>query len=244
MRDDTPDPRTRPHHDHRLEGGRRYPRSPEGLACARVRARGSGGRSRRGGIPEASRHLCDSRTGARRGSRGPRTRFSWPRRIFPPYSWTVRRDRRHVSVASRGLPLNREWPGGLRGRVACSRLTEGRGRPSIVRRLACARAERRLTRTRARNSHEPACRSVSLGQFAPEDSDCRGVYLRAWAEEEQLHSGSTLLRLLDQRFRREHLARGPYFFPDLARATEKDERTAIATRQIRATRIDYVGTLH
>jgi SAM-dependent methyltransferase len=69
-------------------------------------------------------------------------------------------------------------------------------------------------------------------------------YLRAWAEEEQLHSGSTLLRLLDERFRREHLAHGPYFFPDLARATEEDERTAIATRQIRATRIDYVGTLH
>ena len=70
------------------------------------------------------------------------------------------------------------------------------------------------------------------------------AYLRTWAEEEQLHSGSTLLRLLDERFRREHLAHGQYFFPDLARATEEDERTAIATRQIRATRIDYVGALH
>jgi hypothetical protein len=42
---------------------------------------------------------------------------------------------------------------------------------------------------------------------------------------------------------REHLARGPYFFPDLARATESDERAAIEGGQIRATRVDYVGTL-
>lgn len=69
------------------------------------------------------------------------------------------------------------------------------------------------------------------------------VYMRAWAGEERLHSGSTLLRLLDERFRRIHLAHGPYFFPDLARATEDDERTAIEARQIRPTRVDYVGTL-
>ena len=60
------------------------------------------------------------------------------------------------------------------------------------------------------------------------------AYVRAWAEEERLHSGSTLLRLLDERFQREHLADGPYFFPDLARATEEDERTAIEAGQIRA----------
>lgn len=69
------------------------------------------------------------------------------------------------------------------------------------------------------------------------------AYVRAWAEDERLHSGSTLLRLLDRRFQPEHLARGPYFFPDLARATESDERAAIEAGQIRATRVDYVGTL-
>jgi SAM-dependent methyltransferase len=68
-------------------------------------------------------------------------------------------------------------------------------------------------------------------------------YVRAWAADERLHSASTLLRLLDQRFERVHLARGPYFFPDLALATEEDERTAIEAGRIRATRVDYVGML-
>jgi SAM-dependent methyltransferase len=67
------------------------------------------------------------------------------------------------------------------------------------------------------------------------------TYVRAWAREERLHSASTLLRLLDGRFHRVHLAQGPYFFPDLARATEEDERAAIEAGQIRATRVDYVG---
>jgi SAM-dependent methyltransferase len=69
------------------------------------------------------------------------------------------------------------------------------------------------------------------------------AYVRAWAEEERLHSATTLLRLLDERFERVHLARGPYFFPDLSRATEEDERAAIESGEIRATRVDYVGTL-
>jgi SAM-dependent methyltransferase len=68
-------------------------------------------------------------------------------------------------------------------------------------------------------------------------------HLRAWTEDERLHSANTLLRLLDERFQRGHLAHGPYFFPDLARATEEDERAAIAAGQIRATRVDYVGVL-
>jgi hypothetical protein len=62
-------------------------------------------------------------------------------------------------------------------------------------------------------------------------------------DAERLHSASTLLRLLDERFQRVHLAEGPYFFPDLARATESDERAAIEGGQIRATRVDYVGIL-
>jgi hypothetical protein len=68
------------------------------------------------------------------------------------------------------------------------------------------------------------------------------AYVRAWAEDERLHSGSTLLRLLDERFQRRHRAHGPYFFPDLALTTESDERAAIERGQIRETRVDYVGT--
>jgi len=67
------------------------------------------------------------------------------------------------------------------------------------------------------------------------------VSLRDWAQKEQLHPAETLLRLLDRRFDREHLAQGPYFFPDLVETTEEDERAAIESGQIRATRVDYVG---
>jgi SAM-dependent methyltransferase len=69
------------------------------------------------------------------------------------------------------------------------------------------------------------------------------VYLRDWAQAEQLHASETLLRLLDERFNREYLGHGPYFFPDLAQTSEEDERAAIEAGQIRATRVDYVGTL-
>ena len=69
------------------------------------------------------------------------------------------------------------------------------------------------------------------------------AYVRAWARDERLHSAGALLRLLDERFQRAHFARGPYFFPDLALATEGDERAAIEAGQIRATRVDYVGVL-
>jgi SAM-dependent methyltransferase len=69
------------------------------------------------------------------------------------------------------------------------------------------------------------------------------VSLRDWAQKEQLHPAETLLRLLDRRFDREDLARGPYFFPDLVQTSEEDERAAIESGQIRATRVDYVGKL-
>jgi trans-aconitate methyltransferase len=59
----------------------------------------------------------------------------------------------------------------------------------------------------------------------------------------RLHAGETLLQLLDARLTREQLARGPYFFPDLAGTSEEDERAAIEAGQLRATRIDYVGSL-
>jgi SAM-dependent methyltransferase len=68
------------------------------------------------------------------------------------------------------------------------------------------------------------------------------AYVRTWAEEERLHSAGTLLRLLDERFQRVHLAHGPFFFADLAGVTEEDERAAIEAGRIRATRVDYVGT--
>jgi SAM-dependent methyltransferase len=69
------------------------------------------------------------------------------------------------------------------------------------------------------------------------------LYLKEWAREHGLHSAGTLLRLLDARFARQHLEYGPYFFPDLAATTEDDERAAIEAGRIRATRLDYVGTL-
>jgi len=69
------------------------------------------------------------------------------------------------------------------------------------------------------------------------------IYLRDWTQKEQLHAADTLLRLLDERFDREHLGHGAYFFPDLAQTSEEGERAAIEAGQIRATRVDYVGRL-
>jgi SAM-dependent methyltransferase len=68
-------------------------------------------------------------------------------------------------------------------------------------------------------------------------------YLRDWFEREGLHAGETLVRLLDERFERRHLAYGPYFFPDLAGTTAAEEQKAIDAGRIRAGRIDYVGGL-
>jgi SAM-dependent methyltransferase len=68
------------------------------------------------------------------------------------------------------------------------------------------------------------------------------VYLRDWTQKEQLQAADRLLRLLDLRFDREHVEHGAYFFPDLAQTSEQDERAAIEAGQIRATRVDYVGS--
>jgi len=51
-----------------------------------------------------------------------------------------------------------------------------------------------------------------------------------------------LLRLLDERLKRQLLTHGPYFFPDLAATTEADEQSAIDAGDIQPTRIEYVGT--
>jgi SAM-dependent methyltransferase len=68
-------------------------------------------------------------------------------------------------------------------------------------------------------------------------------FLREWAEGHGLHPGETVVRLLDERLERRQLARGPYFFPNLADTSEADEQAAIDAGQIRAVRIDYAGTL-
>jgi SAM-dependent methyltransferase len=68
-------------------------------------------------------------------------------------------------------------------------------------------------------------------------------YLRGWAEEEGVHRGDALVRLLDEQFERRLLMQGPYFFADLASTTEAEEKAAIDAGRIRAGRIDFVGTL-
>jgi SAM-dependent methyltransferase len=67
------------------------------------------------------------------------------------------------------------------------------------------------------------------------------TYLRGWADRERIHSASTLLGLLDQRFDRQHVSRGAYCFPELAGTSERDELAAIEAGEIRATRVDYLG---
>ena len=66
-------------------------------------------------------------------------------------------------------------------------------------------------------------------------------YFRGWVEREGLHSGETLVGLLDDRLDRRLLAYGPYYFPDLADATEADEAAAISAGRIQPNRIEYVG---
>ena len=68
------------------------------------------------------------------------------------------------------------------------------------------------------------------------------TYLRAWTEQERLHTGEALVRHLEERLERRHLAHGPYFFADLADTTEAEEREAIDAGEIQAARIEYVGT--
>jgi SAM-dependent methyltransferase len=76
-----------------------------------------------------------------------------------------------------------------------------------------------------------------------ESGQAWGSYLRSWATHEGLHSGADLVRELDQHFERLSCARGAYFFPDLADTSEADELGAIASGDVRATRIDYLGKL-
>ena len=68
-------------------------------------------------------------------------------------------------------------------------------------------------------------------------------YLRAWAKREGIHPSAEIVRLLDEQFERRSLARGPCVFPDLADTTDAKEQAAIDAGLIRATRIDWAGTL-
>ncbi len=65
----------------------------------------------------------------------------------------------------------------------------------------------------------------------------------SWADEERLHSGERLLGELDRRFDPVRCERGPYFFAHLAATTEDDELEAIGRGEIRANRINYVGSV-
>jgi SAM-dependent methyltransferase len=67
------------------------------------------------------------------------------------------------------------------------------------------------------------------------------AYFQGWAQEEGLHPAGTLLALLDERFERRELARGPYLFADLAETSPEDEQRAIDAGEIRATRVVYAG---
>jgi SAM-dependent methyltransferase len=67
------------------------------------------------------------------------------------------------------------------------------------------------------------------------------AYFRGWLDREHLHSGETLVRVLDDRLERRLLECGPYFFPDLAETSEEEERAAISAGRIEPNRIEYVG---
>ena len=67
------------------------------------------------------------------------------------------------------------------------------------------------------------------------------AYFQGWAQEEGLHPAGTLLGLLDERFERRELSRGPYLFADLAETSPEDEQRAIDAGEIRATRVVYAG---
>ncbi len=66
-------------------------------------------------------------------------------------------------------------------------------------------------------------------------------YLQDWTAEHGVHRGDDVVRLLDARLRRRLVEHGPYFFPDLADTSEKEEREAIDAGRIQAARIKWVG---
>jgi SAM-dependent methyltransferase len=67
------------------------------------------------------------------------------------------------------------------------------------------------------------------------------TFLQGWARGHGLHSAQTLLSLLDERFERRQLSRGPYLFADLASTSPEEEQRAIDAGEITAIRVDYAG---
>ena len=88
---------------------------------------------------------------------------------------------------------------------------------------------------------ETGCNGTRTGGPTPDRNGKSN--LRDWATRERLHSGETLIQVLDERFERRLLTRGPYYFVHLADTDEADEQAAIDTGQIQANRIVWVGTL-
>ena len=66
-------------------------------------------------------------------------------------------------------------------------------------------------------------------------------FMRAWATEDGIHPGGTVLRGLETRFSVTVSEHPPYYFPDLDGVTEADEQAAIAAGVIRAAGIRFVG---
>ena len=67
-------------------------------------------------------------------------------------------------------------------------------------------------------------------------------YLRAWATEERLHPGDTIVRGLDACFDRQFSVEAPYFFTELADTSEPEEQAAIDAGLIQAGGIRYAAT--
>ena len=67
------------------------------------------------------------------------------------------------------------------------------------------------------------------------------TYLRGWARDHGMHTGDDILGALAPRFQRRSLVRGAYLFPDLDQIEESAEEAAVASGEIRATGIHYVG---
>jgi SAM-dependent methyltransferase len=65
-------------------------------------------------------------------------------------------------------------------------------------------------------------------------------YMQAWAAEEGLHPGKSIVDALDARFDRTYVGEGPYFFCDLEDTTDVDEQAAIDAGTIQATGLRYV----
>jgi SAM-dependent methyltransferase len=68
-------------------------------------------------------------------------------------------------------------------------------------------------------------------------------YFSGWAAGHGLHTWERLRRELDQHFQPVACRAGPLFFGDLADTSPDDELKAIEAGEIRANRVDYVGTL-